>query len=188
MTPAPSGIFKQAARAAPPVSQSPHKTPQLGRRGTCGGINTRNGREHAARIPLPVHPTHSQPFPARERALPTPRPPEAGAKEAPSERIGFYNRLASPVRSLLKGIAMPLASQFSRSVTMFRSHLPLSDERMREVAPSIFAQDKHASRSERYTYIPTIEVLRGLRQEGFFPFMGARPVAATNTNACTAST
>jgi hypothetical protein len=45
---------------------------------------------------------------------------------------------------------------------------------MRRVAPSIFAERKHASRSERYTYIPTIEVLRGLRKEGFEPFMVAQ--------------
>jgi hypothetical protein len=45
---------------------------------------------------------------------------------------------------------------------------------MRAAAPSIFAEGKHASRSERYTYIPTIDVLRGLRKEGFEPFMVAQ--------------
>src|SRR5476651_3890 len=45
---------------------------------------------------------------------------------------------------------------------------------MRSVAPSIFAAGKHQSRSERYTYIPTIDVLRGLRKEGFEPFMVAQ--------------
>ena len=45
---------------------------------------------------------------------------------------------------------------------------------MRQAAPSIFAAGKHASRSTRYTYIPTIEVLRGLRKEGFEPFMVAQ--------------
>ena len=45
---------------------------------------------------------------------------------------------------------------------------------MRRAAPSIFAQGKHASRSERYTYIPTIDVLRGLKREGFEPFMVAQ--------------
>ncbi len=48
---------------------------------------------------------------------------------------------------------------------------PLSDDQIRRVAPSIFADGKHESRSERYTYIPTIDVLRGLRNEGFQPFM-----------------
>jgi hypothetical protein len=45
---------------------------------------------------------------------------------------------------------------------------------MRRAAPSIFAEGKHASRSDRYTYIPTIDVLRGLRREGFEPFMVAQ--------------
>ena len=39
------------------------------------------------------------------------------------------------------------------------------------MAPSIFAEDKHASRSERYSYIPTAAVLTELRKEGFQPFM-----------------
>ena len=38
---------------------------------------------------------------------------------------------------------------------------------MRLAAPSIFAAGKHESRSERYAYIPTIDVLRGLQKEGF---------------------
>jgi hypothetical protein len=45
---------------------------------------------------------------------------------------------------------------------------------MRAVAPSIFAADKHESRSQRYAYIPTIEVLEGLRKEGFEPFSVAQ--------------
>jgi hypothetical protein len=45
---------------------------------------------------------------------------------------------------------------------------------MRAVAPSIFAGSKHESRSARYAYIPTIEVLRGLAKEGFRPYMVAQ--------------
>ena len=48
---------------------------------------------------------------------------------------------------------------------------PLSDDQIRAVAPSIFAAQAHGSRSHRYTYIPTIDVLNGLRWEGFSPFM-----------------
>jgi len=47
---------------------------------------------------------------------------------------------------------------------------PLTNEQLFRVAPSIFAGEKHESRSERYTYIPTIQVIEGLRSEGFFPF------------------
>lgn len=68
-----------------------------------------------------------------------------------------------------------LATRFSgRSTNVIRSDAPLSEDQMRAAAPSIFAQGKHASRSDRYTYIPTIDVLRGLRKEGFEPFMVAQ--------------
>jgi len=66
---------------------------------------------------------------------------------------------------------MQLASSFRYGSPMLRSEYPLSDDQIRRVAPSIFADGKHQSRSERYTYIPTIDVLRGLRNEGFQPFM-----------------
>jgi len=41
----------------------------------------------------------------------------------------------------------------SRSL-MLRSDYPLSDDQIRAVAPSIFADAPHESRSERYSYIP----------------------------------
>lgn len=68
-----------------------------------------------------------------------------------------------------------LATRFSgRNSRTLRSDEPLSEDQMRFAAPSIFAEGKHASRSDRYTYIPTIDVLRGLRKEGFEPFMVAQ--------------
>jgi len=67
-----------------------------------------------------------------------------------------------------------LAARFARNTHVIRSETPLADEQMRATAPSIFALGKHESRSERYTYIPTIDVLRGLRKEGFEPFMVAQ--------------
>jgi hypothetical protein len=51
-----------------------------------------------------------------------------------------------------------------------RSHTPLSDDQIRRVAPSVFAQEAHGSRSERYAYIPTSYFLAQLRKEGFEPF------------------
>ncbi|TCG02700.1 hypothetical protein BZM27_53910, partial [Paraburkholderia steynii] len=66
-----------------------------------------------------------------------------------------------PCNSLLPSVTAPDAA----------AAWPLSDDQIRRVAPSIFADGKHESRSERYTYIPTIDVLRGLRNEGFQPFM-----------------
>lgn len=66
---------------------------------------------------------------------------------------------------------MQLATRFHRSSPALRSHEPLSDDQLRRVAPSVFADAAHGSRSERYTYIPTATVLDGLRREGFQPFM-----------------
>ena len=67
-----------------------------------------------------------------------------------------------------------LATRFARNTRVMRADQPLNEDQMRSAAPSIFAEGKHASRSERYTYIPTIDVLRGLRKEGFEPFMVAQ--------------
>ena len=67
-----------------------------------------------------------------------------------------------------------LATRFTRNTRVLRADQPLAEDQMRAAAPSIFAEGKHASRSERYTYIPTIEVLRGLKREGFEPFMVAQ--------------
>jgi len=66
---------------------------------------------------------------------------------------------------------MQLASRFASHSPVLRSEYPLSDDQIRAVAPSIFAEAKHESRSERYSYIPTAAVLAELRTEGFQPFM-----------------
>jgi Domain of unknown function (DUF932) len=69
---------------------------------------------------------------------------------------------------------MQLASRFASYSPSLRSTRPLLDDDIARVAPSIFAAEAHESRSRRYTYIPTIDVLRGLRREGFEPFMVAQ--------------
>ena len=69
---------------------------------------------------------------------------------------------------------MQLASRFGKGSPVLRSPVPLTNDEIRSVAPSIFAEAKHDSRSERYTYIATSEVLDGLRKEGFQPFMVAQ--------------
>lgn len=46
----------------------------------------------------------------------------------------------------------------------------LTNEQMLVTAPSIFGIGQHESRSEKYTYIPTIKILDGLKKEGFEPF------------------
>lgn len=67
-----------------------------------------------------------------------------------------------------------LASRFGNNVNIIRTDEPLTDEQIRKVAPSIYAEGKHESRSDRYAYIATSQVLDGLRKEGFQPFMVAQ--------------
>lgn len=52
----------------------------------------------------------------------------------------------------------------------FRSDSPIQNYQIERYAPSILATEAHESRGERYAFIPTIEVLDGLRAEGFHPF------------------
>lgn len=47
---------------------------------------------------------------------------------------------------------------------------PLSLDYIRAIAPSVFAESKHESRSDRYTYIPTSHILDGMMSEGFLPY------------------
>jgi len=51
-----------------------------------------------------------------------------------------------------------------------RSDRALTNDQIARYAPSILATEAHASRGERYAFIPTIDVLDGLRAEGFQPF------------------
>lgn len=63
-----------------------------------------------------------------------------------------------------------LATRFGRSHSSAVRTTPLSNEEIARVAPSVMAEAAHASRSDRYTYIPTVQVLDALRREGFEPF------------------
>ncbi len=55
-------------------------------------------------------------------------------------------------------------------MTATRSRTPITRAQMMSVAPSIFATAAHESRSDRYTNIPTINILEGLEAEGFQVF------------------
>ncbi|ELY3194696.1 DUF945 domain-containing protein, partial [Salmonella enterica] len=50
----------------------------------------------------------------------------------------------------------------------------LTHEELMQYTPSVFGEDKHASRSDRYSYIPTITLLDNLRREGFEPFFACQ--------------
>ena len=69
---------------------------------------------------------------------------------------------------------MYLATRFSYTAPYIRSEVPLTDEQLFNKVPSIFAEEKHDSRSDKYVYIPTIDLLRGLRKEGFEVFFACQ--------------
>ncbi len=68
---------------------------------------------------------------------------------------------------------MRLASRFGY-VNQIRRERPLTREELMYHVPSIFGEDRHTSRSERYAYIPTITVLENLQREGFQPFFACQ--------------
>ena len=57
-----------------------------------------------------------------------------------------------------------------RMPASIRKDRPLTNDELQRIVPSAFSSDKHDSRSERYTYIPTINILDRLRDEGFQPY------------------
>ncbi|MDH1757426.1 DUF945 domain-containing protein [Citrobacter sp. wls618] len=68
---------------------------------------------------------------------------------------------------------MRLASRFGR-INQIRRDRPLTRDELMQVVPSVFGEDKHASRSDRYSYIPTITLLDNLQREGFEPFFACQ--------------
>jgi len=48
-----------------------------------------------------------------------------------------------------------LASRFG-AVNLVRRDRPLTRDELAHYVPSVFSEEKHESRSDRYTYIPTI--------------------------------
>lgn len=55
----------------------------------------------------------------------------------------------------------------------------LTDEQIFRLAPSAFAEGAHESRTERYAYIPTIQVAQALRAEGFLPVAASQGKSRT---------
>jgi len=68
---------------------------------------------------------------------------------------------------------MKLASRFGR-VNQIRRDRPLTNDELMKYVPSVFGENKHESRSERYTYIPIITLLDNLQREGFHPFFACQ--------------
>ncbi|HEM7537951.1 TPA: DUF945 domain-containing protein [Enterobacter hormaechei] len=68
---------------------------------------------------------------------------------------------------------MRLTSRFGR-INQIRRDRPLTHEELMQHTPSVFGEDKHVSRSDRYSYIPTITLLENLQREGFQPFFACQ--------------
>ena len=69
---------------------------------------------------------------------------------------------------------MRLVSRFGYAANQIRRDRPLTHEELMHHVPGIFGEDKHTSRSQNYTYIPTITVLESLQREGFQPFFACQ--------------
>lgn len=64
---------------------------------------------------------------------------------------------------------MSFVSSAFRGASRFGQGAALDDGALMSLAPSIFASEPHSSRSARYTYIPTADVITGMRSQGFVP-------------------
>lgn len=73
---------------------------------------------------------------------------------------------------------MRLTSRFGY-VNQIRRDRPLTHEELMHHVPGIFGEDRHTSRSERYTYIPTITVWKVCSGRAFSPSSPARPAYVT---------
>lgn len=59
----------------------------------------------------------------------------------------------------------------------FTSNQPLTIEQIAQFAPSALAVAPHESRSARYTYIPTINIIEGMIKSGFQPFKATQSLS-----------
>jgi hypothetical protein len=68
-------------------------------------------------------------------------------------------------------------SIYTRTARFDDEQRALTEDELFDLAPSIFATEGHESRSSRFAAIPTIDVLRKIAEEGFFP-VGAKQSTA----------
>lgn len=68
---------------------------------------------------------------------------------------------------------MRLASRFGQT-NQIRRDRPLTHEELMQVVPSVFSENRHESRSDRYAYIPTITLLENLQRDGLDPFFACQ--------------
>ncbi len=63
---------------------------------------------------------------------------------------------------------------FTNGASINRAMQPLTMDALRQLAPSAFASQAHHSRSTRYAYIPTSNIIEAMMREGFQPFKASQ--------------
>src|ERR1700687_3303207 len=69
---------------------------------------------------------------------------------------------------------MSYLHSFEVGTRAHRVQTPLPIDQIAQYAPSALATRPHESRSDRYTYIPTINVIEGMIKAGFQPFSASQ--------------
>ena len=67
-----------------------------------------------------------------------------------------------------------------------RGLVPLTDDQIRRAAPSVFATRPHSKTSDRYSFLPTFEVVNGLRANGFMPYAARQSMTRQDGGVMTA--
>lgn len=75
------------------------------------------------------------------------------------------------------------AHDFTIGAQIRRSQQPLTEDQLRHLAPSVFAESAHDSRSARYAYVATMDILRGLSLEGFEVYSAKQSKARSDDKA-----
>ena len=58
-----------------------------------------------------------------------------------------------------------------------RTQRPLDNDDLRRFAPSVFAGNAREALSDKYKFIPTIDIVEAMRKEGFFPVSASETIA-----------
>jgi hypothetical protein len=70
-----------------------------------------------------------------------------------------------------------MMNQWARN---FNSNQPLTLDQIAKLAPSALATEAHSSRSDRFVYIPTIDVIKAMMAKGFQPFKATQSMTRTD--------
>lgn len=70
---------------------------------------------------------------------------------------------------MMQGMSLR-TGRFGRGGSMAQSREPMTLDAIRRVAPSVFAESRHSSRTHRFTYIPTSQIVEHLMERDFGVF------------------